>query len=143
MPTTTKPKKRNKYGAIPTVVDGIRFHSKLEAARYRELSARLALGRITNLDRQISFPVHWPGMVENKTSLFFTYVADFTYINDDGQSIVEDVKGKVLGEFRLKSKGVKFALDVDVAIVTRKRVNGRLRWHFNKVPEPKEYLGSP
>ncbi len=82
-------------------------------------------------------------MVENKTSLFFTYVADFTYINDDGQSIVEDVKGKVLGEFRLKSKGVKFALDVDVAIVTRKRVNGRLRWHFNKVPEPKECLGSP
>ncbi len=142
MPTTTKPKKRNKYGAIPTVVDGIRFHSKLEAARYRELNARLALGLITNLDRQVPFAVHWPGVSDTKKSLFFTYVCDFIYTNADGERIIEDVKGRVLGEFRLKKKGVMFALGVDVAIVTRKRVNGRLRWHFNKVPEPKEYLGT-
>jgi len=81
-------------------------------------------------------------MVESKTSLFFTYVADFTYTDANGESIVEDVKGRVLGEFRLKSKGVMFAHGVSVAIVTRKRVNGRLRWHFNRVPEPKEHLGT-
>ena len=122
-------------------MDGIRFHSKLEAARYRELKARQNAGEIADLDRQIKFPVHWPGVADEKRSLFFTYVCDFTYTDASGKSIVEDVKGKVLGEFRLKSKGVMFAHGISVAIVTRKRVNGRLRWHFNRVPEPKEYLG--
>ena len=124
------------------MVDGIRFHSKLEAARYRELNTRLALGLIANLDRQVKFPVHWPGVSDSKSSLFFTYVCDFMYTDTSGETIVEDVKGKVLGEFRLKSKGVMFAHGIPIAIVTRKRSGGRLLWHFNRQPEPKEYYSS-
>jgi hypothetical protein len=38
--------KRAKYGAEPTVVDGIRFDSKKEAARYQELKLLAKAGEI-------------------------------------------------------------------------------------------------
>jgi hypothetical protein len=128
--------RRNKYGAIPTFVNGIRFASKLEAARYRELLARQSAGRISRLERQCSYPVYWPGLEGKKSGLFFTYVCDFRYINNDtGEEVVEDVKGRVLNEFRVKAKGVKFSYGITVHIVTRKRTT----WFFDKVPEGKNY----
>lgn len=128
--------KPNKYGAKPTFVNGIRFASKLEAARYRELLAREKAGLITELERQCSYPVYWPGHEKKKDWLLFTYVCDFRYRDvESGKKVVEDVKGRVLNEFRVKAKGVKFAYGVTVHIVTRKRMT----WFFDKEPEPKNY----
>lgn len=133
----------NKYGAIPTVVDGIRFASKLEAARYRELRARQHAGVISNLERQVWFAVYWPGKQNAKNKrdgLLFNYVCDFQYVNADGETIVEDVKGKVLDAFRLKKKGVWYAHGIHVAVVTRKRSGGRYLWFFDGKPEEKCYF---
>ncbi len=41
-----------KYRAQPTIVDGIRFHSKGEARRYQELRLLERAGEITNLELQ-------------------------------------------------------------------------------------------
>ena len=47
--------KRNKIGNIPTVVQGITFHSKREAARFLVLQAREKVGEIRDLKRQVKY----------------------------------------------------------------------------------------
>ena len=86
-------KKQNKYRNIPTFIDGIRFASKKEAQRYRELKILEQQGQIKDLELQPKFPMN-PG---------FTYVGDFSY-KTNGKLIVEDVKGVITQVFSLKKK---------------------------------------
>lgn len=85
---------RSKYGNHPVWVDGIRFASKRESARYKDLALASIAGRISDLQRQVRFDLHAPnGDVVGR------YVADFTYrlvapgLATDGQMFVEDAKG--------------------------------------------------
>lgn len=92
-------------------------------------------GVIEHLSRQVPYPIYWPGHDGDKNWLLFTYISDFEY-DVNGEHVVEDVKGRVLNEFRLKKKGVKFAHGRDIAIVTRKRMT----WYFNGKAEERSYL---
>ena len=87
----------SKYAAKPTHVNGIRFASKREAARYGELSNLQRAGVIAHLELQPRFPlivgVH----------LICTYVVDFRYL-ENGRSVTEDVKGFKTPEYKLKRK---------------------------------------
>jgi hypothetical protein len=80
-------KKPAKFRNVWTVVDGIKFQSKREAARWSELRILEAAGAIAALKRQVRFvlTVH-----HVKVGIF---VADFTYI-ENGQRQVEDSKGR-------------------------------------------------
>ena len=94
----------HKYGAVPTVVDGVRFASKAEAARYGELKLLEKAGEITGLVLQPRFPITYHGL---KIS---TYVADFKYFLVNGAhpvGVVEDVKGVSTTVYRLKKKLVE------------------------------------
>lgn len=89
----TKIGKRSKYRAIPTVVNNIRFASKLEAKRYTELRALEATGEITNLSLQPKYELH--AMGGGKVG---TYRGDFHYFTratnaKRGESVLEDCKG--------------------------------------------------
>lgn len=76
--------RRPKYGAVSTVVDGIRFASKREAKRFAELKLLEKAGEIVNLKRQVRY----------KLQMETVYVADFTYAwKHGGGEVVEDVKG--------------------------------------------------
>jgi hypothetical protein len=86
-------KRRHKYGAKPTVHDGIRFASKREASRYLELKLLQQAGRISNLRRQVRYRL----VIET------TYVADFVY-DEKGEEIVEDVKGHRTREYLQKKR---------------------------------------
>lgn len=100
--------RRHKYGAIPTVVDGIRFASKREAKRYAELKLLEKAGEIKNLKRQVRY----------KLQLETVYVADFTYDwTHGGGSVVEDAKGFATREFKRKAKLMKQQHNVDVRCV--------------------------
>jgi hypothetical protein len=95
-------RKSNKYRAVRTTVDGIRFDSKREASRYLELQMREKAGEIRDLQRQVSFPlrcdVH-PILIRSKgypNGRQARYVADFTYwVVGTGEYVVEDVKGGI------------------------------------------------
>lgn len=90
---------RNKYGAKPTVVDGIRFHSKRESERYLELKLLERAGKIKDLGRQPKFPIEVYG---NKICI---YIADFTYWDNEKKcGVVEDVKGAKTALYSLKKK---------------------------------------
>ena len=111
--------RQNKYKNTKTIVDGITFDSRKEAARYKELKLLEAAGEISNLERQVKFV-----LIPTQRELDFvgvrggikkgkviekecSYLADFVYIRD-GEVIVEDVKGYKNGSayniFKIKRK---------------------------------------
>jgi len=79
---TDEPTKRNKFNAVAVVFDNIRFDSKAELRRYGELRTLEISGLIKELK------VHPP--LELYAGI--KYKPDFMYI-EDGQTVVEDVKG--------------------------------------------------
>lgn len=93
--------KRNKYRSVKTDVDGVVFDSKKEAGRWQELVLLERAGEISNLARQIKFPLEVNG------EHICNYFADFCYDDSDGNVIVEDVKGVRTKEYRVKAKLMK------------------------------------
>jgi len=91
--------KRNKYGAVKTEVDGIKFDSKAEAKRYKELKMLSSTGVIADLNLQPRYD-----LVINGVKCGF-YKADFVYWDvENNCSVVEDVKGMKTPVYRLKKK---------------------------------------
>lgn len=102
--------KRGKYGAIKTQVDGITFHSKKEAERYRALKILRNIHSIRDLKLQPKFYLEVNGVP------VCTYIADFSYYRGD-QLVVEDVKGFKTPAYRLKKKLVKALYGIEVVEV--------------------------
>jgi hypothetical protein len=101
---------RNKYGAKPTVVDGIRFHSKRESERYSELKLLQRAGNIRFLETQPKFPI----VVKDKK--ICVYIADFSYWEGTGR-VVEDVKGAKTALYSIKKKLVEALYDFEITEV--------------------------
>jgi len=88
----------NKYHAKKTVVDGITFDSKREAARYRALKTLERAGEIANLVLKVRYPLVVNGVKIGR------YTSDFEY-EENGQHVVEDVKSpatKKARDYRLR-----------------------------------------
>lgn len=94
---------RSKYHARKTVIDGITFDSRREAARYLVLKSMEEDGTIENLRRQVHYELVPAFDVDGKHYRPVAYVADFVYM-EDGKEVVEDVKGMRTDTYRLKSK---------------------------------------
>lgn len=96
---------RSKYGAVPTLSHGIRFASKAEARRYDELLLLVRAGEITGLKLQPRFTLDVAGFGGADTWVKIgEYVADFLYVERDGEEVVEDVKGMTTALYRWKAK---------------------------------------
>lgn len=105
----------SKYGAKKTVVDGVTFASKLEARRWNELLMLQKSGAISGLKRQVPFDLTVNG------HLVCRYITDFTYTTaDTGESVVEDAKGVLTPEFRLKAKLMEAIHGIVVQVWTGK-----------------------
>lgn len=72
-------------------MDFYKFDAKGEANRWADLLLRQRANLISNLQRQVRFPLmaHGPA---GRPALVGHYVADFVY-DRDGQRVVEDTKG--------------------------------------------------
>lgn len=93
-------RKRSKWGNRPVCVDGIRFDSGHEAARWTELRLLERAARITELRRQVPFRLTVNGQ------LVCSYIADFVYV-ESGREIVEDAKSaatRKIATYRIKRK---------------------------------------
>jgi hypothetical protein len=100
-----------KYRNVPIEVDGVRFASKKEARRWGELQLLQRANVIADLKRQVSFK-----LAVNDVPIC-TYIADFTYLEGSGEGLtVEDTKGVLTPEFKLKSKLMKAVHGIDVRI---------------------------
>lgn len=94
----------SKYHSRKVTVDGITFDSKAEAKRYGELMEMQRQGKIQDLQRQVVFVLlpaqYWAGKCAERA---VKYKADFVYL-EDGNTVVEDVKGAKTKEYILKRK---------------------------------------
>jgi hypothetical protein len=84
------------------VVDGVRFASKKEAKRWGELQLLARVGAITELRRQVVFPLHAAGP-DGRPVFVASYIADAVY-EEPGGRIVEDVKGVRTPVYNLKRR---------------------------------------
>ena len=76
----------NKYHAKKVTVDGMTFDSKREYARWRDLQLLERAGEITDLRRQVRFPL-----------------CETPY-DENGKVIVEDCKGFRTDAYQIKKK---------------------------------------
>jgi hypothetical protein len=102
--------RRFKYGNKPTEVDGIRFASKREAARYSELKLLERAGKISALRLQPAFPLDVNGVP------VCLYRADFAYV-ENGRHAVEDSKGFRTDVYKIKRALMKAVHGIDVVEV--------------------------
>lgn len=86
------PKKRNKYNAQKTVVDGITFDSRKEADYYCQLKILKRAGEIKDFGLQQRYELQPTFKKNGTTHRSITYVADFVVVNNDGTTDVIDVK---------------------------------------------------
>ena len=111
-----KQPKRSKYGNVKVEVDGHKFDSKAEGARYWDLKQLERAGEIADLELQPKFPllVHGIRVAE--------YRADFRYRDADGAIVVEDVKSEITRKkevYRLKKKMVQAQYGIEIVEVMR------------------------
>lgn len=94
-----------KYNNKKITVDGQNFDSKKEARRYQGLLLLEKAGVIKNLSRQVKF-VLIPSQRDESGKVIereCSYKADFEY-EEDGKTVVEDVKGFRTKEYIIKRK---------------------------------------
>jgi len=105
-------KKRNKYGAIKTMVDGVTFDSKAEAARYGVLKALQKGNLISGLELQPKYRIEFGGVK------ICAIIPDFRYHdNRTGEMVVEDVKSPATAKnraYRIKVKLLKAFYKIDI-----------------------------
>ena len=90
----------SKYGNIKTVTsDGIKHDSIKEANRWCELKLLERAGRIQDLQRQVKYEL----IPKQEGERAVYYIADFVY-TENGQKVVEDVKGMRTKDYKLKKK---------------------------------------
>ena len=95
-----------KYNNKKITVDGQIFDSKKEANRYKELRLLEKAGEIHDLRMQVKFTLI-PAQRDEATGTVVerecSYKADFVY-EEDGKTVVEDVKGFRTKEYVIKRK---------------------------------------
>ena len=117
-------RRRHKYNAVRTIVDGKAFPSRAEAGHFGELKLRERAGEIRNLKLQPSFSIDIAG------HHICRYRADFAYEElskvrlGDGTTkiwrpVVVDVKGIVTDVYRIKARLMLAVLGIEVREVRR------------------------
>lgn len=99
-----RPYARHKFGAKPTVRNGIRFDSKLEARLYDELELEKKAGSVLFFLRQVG--IHLPGGTR--------LVVDFQVFYADGTVRFLDAKGTETDAFKIKRREVEAAYPFEI-----------------------------
>ena len=106
--------KKRKYNNRKVTYNGVTYDSVKEYKRHCDLALLERVGQITDLKRQVWFPLipaQYEDVIDQKTGKKkrrcvereIRYVADFTY-KQHGKLIVEDVKGKRTPAYIMKRK---------------------------------------
>lgn len=106
----------NKFGAISTTVDGIRFDSMREARRWGELRLMERAGDIRNLQRQVVIPLQGrDGPLLTRTGRHMRITVDFTYEDKrlGWATVYEDSKGQPTRDYEVR-RAVAQAMGIEV-----------------------------
>lgn len=108
-----------KYKNVPTIIDGIRFDSKKEAARYQELKLLQKAGEIRGLRHHSRWPIEMNGVKVCEYESDFDYHERHLELGDSFSWYlkVEDVKSpatRKLPLYRLKAKLMKAVHGIEI-----------------------------
>ena len=93
-----------KYHNTKVKINGEIFDSKKEAARWQELLLLQRPGKISHLNRQVTYTLIPSQYIDGKcVERSVKYVADFVY-HQGGQLVVEDTKGMKTDAYIIKRK---------------------------------------
>ena len=99
---------RMKYKNILQTVDGITFHSKLEARYYQMLKMEKKTGLIRDFERQVAFDLYaWTKYALNENlakAKVCVHIVDFLVTMPDGSYEVRETKGFATDVWDLKRK---------------------------------------
>jgi hypothetical protein len=116
--------RRRNFGAVKTIVDGIKFDSGHEARRYSDLKLLERAGEISDLELQPRFRLGTAADPVKIRSQGYpngrrcSYKADFRYkINATGAVIVEDAKGHDTDTARLRRAFVEWQYKIRVVLI--------------------------
>jgi hypothetical protein len=102
-------KKPSKYRNEKVTVDGHRFDSRAEGARYWDLRQLERAGEISDLELQPVYPLLVNGVKVG------VYRADFRYLDHHGNNVVvEDVKGMPTAVYRLKKRMILAQYGIEI-----------------------------
>ena len=105
---------KNKDHAKKCVCDGEVFDSLKEMHRYQKLRLLEKAGEIADLRRQVKYILIPSQRRDGKVvELECSYWADFVY-EEDGQTVVEDVKGFRTADYKLKRKMMLLFHDIRI-----------------------------
>jgi hypothetical protein len=114
-----KTRRPNKYFAKKTVAMGLKFDSKWEAERWGQLKSMERAGIVTQLERQIRYD-----LTINDIKIC-SYIADFRYLLEEENGlfklVVEDAKGILTPEFKLKKKLMKAIHNIELHLSYKKK----------------------
>lgn len=96
-----KAAKPSKYRNQRCEHDGIAFDSRRERDRWIHLCRERDSGEISDLERQVVFVLADPVVINGRKKPALRYVADFVY-ERNGKQVIEDVKGVITAEYRIK-----------------------------------------
>ncbi len=108
-PVKQKKAARHKFKAKPTINDGIRFDSKLEASYYEKLKWWQSQGEVLFFLRQV--PIHLPGGTK--------LVIDFQVFYTDGRVEMIDTKGVETPEFKIKRREAEAVYPFEIKVVKK------------------------
>ena len=98
---------------------GFKFDSKWEAERWGQLKSMEKAGVVTQLERQVRYD-----LTVNDVKIC-DYIADFRYLLEEesglSKLVVEDAKGVLTSEFKLKKKLMKAVHNVDIYLSFKKK----------------------
>lgn len=103
-------RRRSKFGNRRTPVGELTFDSAREAKRWGDLVLLERIGEISDLRRQVAYPLTVNGILTT------TYVADFVFVDKCGRTVVEDSKGVQTDAFKIKRRLMLAVHGVDVVL---------------------------
>lgn len=95
---------QNKYRAIKTVYNGVKYDSKKEAHYARELDLRLKAKDIIRYERQPIFVLQPAYKKDGRMIREIRYIADFKVFYPDGLIEIIDCKGMKTRDYLIKKK---------------------------------------
>lgn len=104
----------SKYHNKKVIYNDIKFDSIREKNRYIKLKEMEDQGIIHSLELQKKYVLQDKFKLNNKTIREISYIADFYYIDSEGNEHVEDVKGLRLDVYKIKKKLFEYKYKIPI-----------------------------
>ena len=100
--------KQSKYKNKKVVYNGIKFDSQKERNYYIKLKLLEDAGKIKDLKLQVKYELQPKFKSGNKNIQAISYIADFTYLDEENKLHIVDTKGVRTDVYRIKKKMMQY-----------------------------------